>query len=99
MLLGFALAAFNPLTSFANTDNKYPASDFQPSVIYIDKSAVTEAAVAEEAADPKYPAANFQPKVVYIDNNLAKQDQVEEEQDQADPKYPAAYFKPKVIYP
>jgi hypothetical protein len=93
--LGLALAviAFNPLTASAATDSKYPAADFEPSVIYIDKDAgATDH--AQNESDPKYPASNFTPIVVYIDNQLADQ-----AQDEFDPKYPAAYFKPKVIYP
>jgi len=98
IILGLAIAAFFPLTSVAASSEKYPAADFQPSVIYIDKDLAGE---VEEATkpDPKYPAASFQPKVVYIDQDLAEQAQVKEEAEQADPKYPAAYFKPKVIYP
>lgn len=101
IILGLAIAAFFPLTGVAASNDKYPAADFQPSVIYIDKDLAGE---VEEATkpDPKYPAASFQPKVVYIDQELAGQAQQQtqqEEVDHADPKYPAAYFKPKVIYP
>jgi hypothetical protein len=67
-----------------NADQKYPASDFQPEVVfqdsdYISKSSKTETvpAVAKKITkevettvdDPKYPAANFQPQVVYSDDN------------------------------
>lgn len=99
ILLGVALAAFFPLTSSATANEKYPASDFQPTVIYIDKTAATEAEAETDAADPKYPAANFQPKIVYSDSGLTEQTQAQEEKDEFDAKYPAAYFKPKVIYP
>lgn len=65
--------------ALATTDNKYPAANFQPKVIYIDKEAVSSAPKAKksEAAttvaaaskktpfDPKYPAASFEPKVIY----------------------------------
>ena len=99
IFLGLAMAVivFNPLTASAATDSKYPAADFEPSVIYIDKDAgATDH--AQNESDPKYPAANFTPIVVYIDNQLADQTQTQA-QDEFDPKYPAAYFKPKVIYP
>ena len=95
IFLGLAMTviAFNPIVLSAATDSKYPAADFEPSVIYIDKDAAgTDQAQSEP--DPKYPASSFKPIVVFIDKQLADQTQ-----DQYDPKYPAAYFKPKVIYP
>ena len=85
--------ALKPLTASAATDSKYPAADFEPSVIYMDKDAVTKDQPQNEL-DPKYPASNFTPVVVFVDNQLADQTQ-----DETDPKYPAAYFEPKVIYP
>ena len=91
--LAIALIALNPLIVSAATDSKYPAADFEPSVIYIDKDAVAPDQVQNES-DPKYPASNFTPIVVFFDNQL-----VDQNPDQFDPKYPAAYFKPKVIYP
>lgn len=91
--LAMAAIALNPLIVSAATDSKYPAADFEPSVIYMDKDAVTKDQPQNES-DPKYPASNFTPVVVFVDNQLA--DQTQEE---TDPKYPAAYFKPKVIYP
>ena len=98
ILSGFAALALGlaPLLASAATDSQYPAANFQPTVIYIDK----DAAVAEVAAtefDPKYPAAHFEAKVIYIDKALAEQ--TAEAEDLADPKYPAAYFKPRVIFP
>ena len=88
----------SPLTAFANSDNEYPAANFQPSVIFADDSAKSTA--SSSVFDPHYPAANFQPKVLYIDastaiNNIASRG----EQSIFDPKYPAANFEPKVIYP
>ena len=50
------------------TDAKYPASNFQPKVIYLDKEALkkSEPFVGEKAKfDAKYPAATFTPKVIY----------------------------------
>jgi len=95
ILLGSAMAGIvlNPLNLYAAADSKYPAADFEPSVIYIDKDAVAKDQ-AQNESDPKYPASNFTPIVVFVDNQLADQTQ-----DEFDPKYPAAYFKPKVIYP
>jgi len=65
-----ALASF---TASADSDAQYPAANFQPTVIYIDKEAVTSSPKCpdqkpvEKATefDPKYPAANFAPKVIY----------------------------------
>lgn len=71
-------------SSVVSADEKYPAADFQPSVVYQDENyikngssthtAVKQAApvVAAETThqvDSKYPAADFQPKVVYSDDN------------------------------
>ncbi len=52
-------------------DARYPASDFQPKVIYSAEGlhapvTATETKPAEKTApDPKYPAAYFEPKVIY----------------------------------
>ena len=56
----------------------YPASDFQPKVIYSSEAAAPIVAATASSAtnpcvsqvgqtevDPKYPAASFQPKVIY----------------------------------
>lgn len=51
----------------------YPAANFQPKVIYIDKESAKATPQcpllkpAEKASefDPKYPAAHFMPKVIY----------------------------------
>jgi len=54
----------------------YPASNFQPKVIYSSEPAVVSQAAASVApctptkeaqteADPRYPAASFQPKVIF----------------------------------
>jgi hypothetical protein len=95
IMLGIAMAviALNSVTVFAATDNKYPASDFEPGVIYIDKDAVAINPV-NNTINPKYPASNFTPVVIFVDNQPD-----DYAQDKFDPKYPAAYFKPKVIYP
>jgi hypothetical protein len=64
-------------------DEKYPAADFQPSVVYqndeyiknhsstqtVAKNAAPVVAEAKSAeVDAKYPAADFQPKVIYSDD-------------------------------
>ena len=58
---------------FVAAGTQYPASDFQPKVVYQDKDIKQEASsssasVGEKAkADTNYPAATFQPTVVYQD--------------------------------
>ncbi|MGR8998377.1 MAG: hypothetical protein ACU88J_04950 [Gammaproteobacteria bacterium] len=91
--LSLAVIILNPVIVSAAADSKYPAADFEPSVIYIDKDAAATGQ-AQNESDPKYPASNFTPIVVFVDEQLADQTQAD-----FDPKYPAAYFKPKVIYP
>lgn len=61
----------------ALADQKYPAADFQPEVVYQDKDYIANDASStsgsnsgsSSAADAKYPAANFEPKVIYNDAN------------------------------
>lgn len=82
IILGLAMGlSLTSITTFAATDSKYPASDFQPKVVFIDKESVKSSAATPAADnkckpekvatataaefDPKYPAANFQPKVIY----------------------------------
>jgi hypothetical protein len=71
-----AVIALTSFTASAGNDDQYPAANFQPKVVYIDKDAVkaspkcpdqNSAAPAEKATefDPKYPAAHFVPKVIY----------------------------------
>ncbi len=91
--LTVAISALSSFTASAAADAKYPAANFEPSVIYIDKDVA-----ASTPKDDKYPAANFEPKVIYSDNNAGGQTSAQSAE-QFDPKYPAAYFKPKVIYP
>lgn len=75
LILGFATAviALTTFTASAESDSQYPAANFQPKVIYIDKDSVQTSASTKCACpadkeaefDPKYPAANFVPKVIY----------------------------------
>jgi hypothetical protein len=75
-----AVIALTSFTASAGNDDQYPAANFQPKVVYIDKDAVKDAVKAspkcpdqnspastEKATefDPKYPAAHFVPKVIY----------------------------------
>jgi hypothetical protein len=70
LLAGLLLAS-----PIAGAEEKYPAADFQPEVIYQDaeyigKQQAQPVAKPESAApstDSKYPAANFQPEVLYQD--------------------------------
>lgn len=77
IILGMATAVFSmtALTVSAESDAKYPAANFQPKVVYIDKDAVkatskpsckkSKAEADKSEFDPKYPAAHFNPKVIY----------------------------------
>lgn len=91
--LAVAISALSSFNASAAADDKYPAANFEPSVIYIDKDVATQT-----PKDDKYPAANFEPKVIYSDSSASEQSSAESVE-QFDPKYPAAYFKPKIIYP
>jgi hypothetical protein len=69
-----AFAALLLASSVAGADSQYPASDFQPKVLYQDSeykhqgsSAPAAASASAKPADSQYPAADFQPKVVYSD--------------------------------
>ncbi len=80
-------------------EDKYPAADFKPEVIYqnsdlIGSSASTSPSSVRETStpDPKYPAAHFTPVIL-------QQAAITEATHAPDPKYPAAYFTPVVIYP
>jgi len=68
------------VSSVVSADEKYPAADFQPSVVYqsdaVKNSTSTQTAVKQATpvaqpsheVDSKYPAADFQPKVLYSDD-------------------------------
>ncbi|MDD5268884.1 MAG: hypothetical protein PHO08_17455 [Methylococcales bacterium] len=76
-----AFAVLLLASAAAGADQKYPAADFQPEVLYQDsdyiaknspssgKSKAASSATASHDVDSKYPAANFQPEVVYHDPN------------------------------
>ncbi len=73
-----ALLVASPFAAYA--DSQYPATDFEPKVLYQDesikssepavKAAPASAPVAAASADDsQYPATNFQPKVLFQDEN------------------------------
>ncbi len=99
IILGFVVLT---LSSFATlADSQYPAADFQPQVIYLDKNVSTKTAEPASETDAQYPAANFQPTVIYSANptTTSTKSAPAPVVDEVDPKYPAAHFQPKVIYP
>lgn len=69
-------AALLLVSTAVSAEEKYPASDFQPKVVYQDEAAAKEADSAPAAKsapatatskDSQYPAADFDPKVLYTD--------------------------------
>lgn len=98
MILGMAFSAIAMINGHAIAgDDQYPATNFQPKIIYQDDSVSHhQSASAEVTFDSEYPAAYFQPKVIYqSDEPMTAAKQAVE----FDPDYPAAYFQPKKIYP
>jgi hypothetical protein len=78
LLQGAIVALLVAISFAANADEQYPATDFQPKIIYQDDSAksatpaasATKQEVVEVSADDaQYPATNFQPKVLFSDAN------------------------------
>lgn len=64
--------------SVVEAESKYPATDFQPKVVYQDSDykhsssapSSSKGSVGEvSVADPNYPAANFQPEVLFKDDS------------------------------
>ncbi len=102
-ILGLLIAGIiaTPLTAIANSgDNQYPATNFQPTVIFADESAKSAGSSEKSSFDSAYPAANFQPTVLFIDPSATSSISASMgEKSVFDPKYPAANFEPKVIYP
>ena len=91
-------------SSITVASEKYPAANFEPTVIYSnqDYQATNTGKSTRETskADANYPAANFEPKTIYLDDKYASKSNLDKrETSKADPKYPAANFEPKVIYP
>ena len=71
--LATAVIALTSLSASAGSDEKYPAANFQPKVVFLDKESVKaipqcqpqKPAEKVTEFDPKYPAANFTPKIIY----------------------------------
>ena len=100
IILGLSAIGMTIVTAncYAESDDqKYPATNFQPKVLFIDESAVQMPSV-RNSFDPKYPAANFQPKVIFIDK-AASASSSQKKKAVFDPKFPAANFEPKIIFP
>ncbi|XSG85233.1 MAG: hypothetical protein ACPW60_00565 [Methylohalobius sp. ZOD2] len=75
--IGLIIFALGSIQARAANDPRYPASDFDPEVVYQDQDMVTVAAsgnpmVGDDAtaSDPDYPAAYFHPEVVFQDPAL-----------------------------
>lgn len=103
-ILGLFIAGIiaTPLTAMANSDDsQYPATNFQPTVIFADESAQSSGNTETSSFDEAYPAANFKPTVLFVDPSAAASSASTStgETSSFDPKYPAANFEPKVIYP
>lgn len=69
-------AALVLVSTVAGADDKYPASDFKPTVVYQDEAAAKESvssaptkSAPASSSDSQYPAANFEPKVLYSDSD------------------------------
>jgi hypothetical protein len=72
-------AALLLVSTVVSAEDKYPASDFQPKVVYQDEEAAKQsegsasakssssASSSASSSDSQYPAANFEPKVLYSD--------------------------------
>ena len=69
------LASLLLASPMAGAEDKYPASDFKPTVVYQDaeykpnQSSGSGSSQNTSSADPNYPAANFQPKVLFKDDD------------------------------
>jgi len=76
-------AALLLASNVVDADEKYPAADFEPAIVFQDTDYIaknkstaesaptksTQDSSASNEVDSRYPAANFQPKVVYSDSN------------------------------
>jgi len=63
----FAMSVMVSVSALA--DEKYPASNFQPEVVYQDKDYIEKNSSSSVEVDSKYPAANFEPKIIYSDSS------------------------------
>lgn len=90
MFLGLSVAMMALSSFVASADSQYPASDFEPQVIYLDKNLAAQATA---------PTGNSQSAVPCTDNTSSAKAPDQTAANEIDPKYPAAHFQPKVIYP
>lgn len=89
LILGLAIAAISPFAAFA-ADDQYPASNFQPSVVYID----------EQLAGQSAPAANTQNSGDHSGcADKSAQSSAAATPVEVDPAHPAYNFQPKLVYP
>lgn len=80
-----AFFAFFAAVSATASEDKYPAWDFKPSVIYSNEALINSVGslASQSSSNAVNQSAPAQPTHTV----------------EADPKYPAAYFSPSVIFP
>lgn len=65
---GLAVALLLLSVSVVKADSEYPASDYQPKILYQDDSSnQSTSSNSVNTSDSKYPAANFKPEVLFRD--------------------------------
>jgi hypothetical protein len=82
-LMNGLFAALLLVSPWVGADQKYPASDFQPAIVYQDEEYIAKShsqTAPPESAAPKQAAPDT------------------DESNKADTKYPAADFQPKILY-
>jgi hypothetical protein len=89
LILGLAITALSPFAAIA-ADDPYPASHFQPSVVYMDEQLAAQSA-APTAAQDGHDHTRCPDKSVHAEVAAAPVE--------VDPNYPAYNFQPTVIYP
>lgn len=73
MLLQTGLLALTLGSIQVQADERYPAADFEPKVLYQAQEIVSSQPLAEERVGTEYPAAHFTPRVVFQDLKLIEQ--------------------------
>lgn len=102
--LATSLITLSSTNTLFASDEKYPAANFEPSVVYIDKdySNNNDSSISKpaKAVDEKFPAANFEPTIVYMDKDYSDNNgsSLSKPAKAVDEKYPAANFEPSVVY-
>jgi hypothetical protein len=89
LILGLAIIAVSPFAAIAAED-PYPASNFEPSVVYMDEQLAAQSA-APVAAQDSHDHTRCPDKSVHTEAAAAPV--------VVDPNYPAYNFQPTVIYP